>query len=780
MSFLSHMKLSHRLMLLTSTSVLLGLLVACTCFWWNNQQTVRKAKIDHLQVMARSIAFNCAGALTFLDQVAANELLKSLTTESSIDQAVLYDMDGEIFAVYGIQAITFRELDFETQQYHILNDGRIVIKVPVTETFDANKLGTLLIVANSHDLNIHFFNFLMIVIATVVIALGVALIPLAILHQTVTRPILNLTEVATGISHSDDYSQRVFRKATDEIGFLYRAFNRLLDQVQQNEAKLMTAKNQISEAKQKAETANQAKTDFLANMSHEIRTPLTGILGFTDLMIGRDDLPIRERIEYLHTIRRSGRHLLSLINDILDLSKIEAGQFTFEITPVNPHQVLSEVVSVLRAKAIEKDLSFDYRWISDIPEAIEIDGNRLKQVLLNLLGNAIKFTHHGGVAITSRVRQLNDKWLFEVDIEDTGVGIPANKLDQIFDPFMQADNSVTRKFGGTGLGLAISKKITRLMNGRLDVASELGVGSTFRLQYEIPSLQQISFVTADVADGFKTVENNQSPTNLKLYGVQILLAEDGETNRKFFRIVLERAGAEVSVAENGQIALNKAIHTRYDLILMDMQMPVMDGYKATAELREHGYEGPIIALTAHAMTGDRIKCINVGCNDYITKPISQEDLVHKVHEVTASVISDHHAASNPQMEGSNSDIPVFGSSNSIVASLQSKPIASALPCDDVDFQEIVEDFLSSFELRLESMKCAFELQSYDELTDVAHWLKGAGGTAGFPILTEVGGKLEQASRRIEIESISLHLDQLSQIQSQIVMPWKTGSEQSSK
>ena len=396
-------------------------------------------------------------------------------------------------------------------------------------------------------------------------------------------------------------------------------------------AELAVQAEQLRKAQSSADAANQAKSDFLANMSHEIRTPMTAILGYSDeLMYSLEGKPEAELVEI---IKRNGEHLLEIINDILDISKIESGYFEIEQEPCNPCQIVAEVESLLRVRAHQKGIGLSVEYLGAIPKRIISSPIRLRQVLVNLVGNAIKFTNQGQVRILMQlVKSPKGEMRLRVQIVDTGVGIPSEHLGRLFKPFSQADSSVARKFGGTGLGLALSNRLAGLMGGEIKVESVVGKGSTFTL--ELPTgeidFQQMNQNPDDAEDERK--QKGLTPEAGTQLVCRILLAEDGCDNRRLIMFILKKYGVEVDFAENGQQAVEMAtcaseMESPYDVILMDMQMPVMDGYEATRQLREKGYRYPIIALTAHAMAGDREKCLAAGCDDYDTKPIDRNRLM---------------------------------------------------------------------------------------------------------------------------------------------------------
>jgi len=395
---------------------------------------------------------------------------------------------------------------------------------------------------------------------------------------------------------------------------------------------------ELAAARRAADEANQAKSAFLANMSHEIRTPMTAILGYADILA--ESAGNAEQQDMALTVRRNAGYLLELVNDILDLSKIEAGKLLIEGVPVSPQELIEDVVALMQVRAHAKGLVLRTEARTPLPRTMRADPLRLRQCLVNLVGNAIKFTETGEVCVCLAMETApTAEPQLRIDVRDSGIGMSPDQLGRLFQPFAQADASTSRRFGGTGLGLTICRRLTELMGGSLGVRSELNRGSVFSLCLPAVSIDEAPAYSSRSQD----VTNEQTPNTL---AARILLAEDGVDNQRLISHVLRRAGAEVEIVADGAQAVQRALaaasdphDTPFDLVLMDMQMPVLDGYEATRHLRLAGFQTPIVAITAHAMSDDRAKCLAAGCTDFASKPLRREELFATIRRCLEAVHS---------------------------------------------------------------------------------------------------------------------------------------------
>lgn len=440
--------------------------------------------------------------------------------------------------------------------------------------------------------------------------------------------------------------------------------------------------------------ASKLKSIFLSNMSHEIRTPLNSIIGISDILY--EELTDIEHKKYANTLKNASNNLLSIINDILDLSKIEAGHMKLVNENFNIREFISEIIDIFNIRILDKPVSLDYFIDENIPIYLIGDKNKLKQVLVNLIGNSIKFTEKGSVKLIVKGQPLEDKFKLEFSVSDTGIGIPKEKLQIIFDDFIQVDSSYTKQFQGTGLGLSITKKIIGLMNGNISAYSEINKGSTFNFEIEFDIGKDVAFIPQnkdiDIAENLK-----------------ILLVDDSEDNRFLVHAYLKKYDLLIDDAENGELAIQKFNENSYDIILMDMQMPVMDGLTAVSKIREIEkvqLKKPIciIALTAYALNDDIKKMLDIGCTDYLSKPIKKQVLLETITKYTQ-----------------NKKYEVY---------------------IDSDLEDLIPNYIQNRKKDITLLKASYLIGDYEKIKFIGHTLKGIGSSYGFDFITEKGQLLE--------------------------------------
>jgi two-component system, sensor histidine kinase len=729
------------------TSVLTLFLVVSVFFGYQIFSYYESLRND-LDTQANIIADSSTAALSFYDEKRATEILSRLKIKPNIVKAAIFDSEDKIFASYyrsgKIAEKAFRELK---SGYRFSIQGLDLFRPIMVEGIVE---GHVYIYSDFTQFESQIKRFGLVLLVIVTFSVFMARIMAYRLSKKVTNPIHDLALSVRQVAETKDYSLKANKVENDEIGLLTDDFNFMLQEIQNRDQYLKEVQDGLEEtvvtrtadlniALNKATTADRAKMAFLANMSHEIRTPMTAILGFVDLLSRSDSSP-SDYVENIQTIRRNGEHLLTVINDILDISKIEAGQMTVEKIDFDLLRVVSDVSSLMRAKALDKMLSFNVAFESKIPKFIRSDQVRLRQILTNLLGNAIKFTESGG--ITLRISVDPTKKLLAIQVKDTGIGLTDTQQKLLFQPFIQADESTTRKFGGTGLGLSISKNLAEQLGGGISVTSAPDLGSLFTVTVVTGNLDNIEYL--DDPDKALLMLSEESQSGLENKGKftdspNILLIEDGLDNQKLIAFHLRKMGAIVEIQENGKTGSDAALDALkkgqdYDLIFCDMQMPIMDGYTAVRRLREHHYTKPIVAITAHAMQGDREKCMNAGCTDYTTKPISVDQLyemVSKYARVDAHEISVGTDKERQSLEFINTSVD---DKSPLKSTFSGRP----------DFEELITIFVEAMPARIQKLDQQVIEKDFVNLQVTVHQLKGCAGGYGFDIITNKARNLENA------------------------------------